>query len=111
MWLFDPNSPCIAILTRTPKNHRLAITLGNLFPVTRNLSHDGPRPVFPPPRKYIAGQFTGEITMLWTITIILLILWLVGFIGFHVLGAWIHLLLLVAVVLIILNLLSGRRAV
>ena len=49
--------------------------------------------------------------MLWTITIILLILWLVGFIGFHVLGAWIHLLLLVAVVLIILNLLSGRRAV
>jgi hypothetical protein len=49
--------------------------------------------------------------MLWTITVILLILWLVGFIGFHVLGAWIHLLLLVAVVLIILNLLSGRRAV
>jgi len=49
--------------------------------------------------------------MLWTITIILLILWLVGFIGFHVLGAWVHLLLLVAVVLIILNLLSGRRAV
>jgi hypothetical protein len=49
--------------------------------------------------------------MLWTITVILLILWLVGFIGFHVLGAWIHLLLLVAVVLIILSLLSGRRAV
>ena len=49
--------------------------------------------------------------MLWTITVILLILWLVGFIGFHVLGAWIHLLLLVVVVLIIVNLLSGRRAV
>jgi hypothetical protein len=64
-----------------------------------------------PAAKNIAGPFTGEITMLWTITIILLILWLVGFIGFHVLGAWIHLLLLVAVVLIILNLLSGRRAV
>jgi hypothetical protein len=49
--------------------------------------------------------------MLWTITIILLILWLVGFIGFHVLGAWVHLLLLIAVILIIVNLLSGRRAV
>ena len=49
--------------------------------------------------------------MLWTITIILLILWLVGFIGFHVLGAWVHLLLLIAVILIIVTLLSGRRAV
>ncbi len=49
--------------------------------------------------------------MLWTITVILVLLWLVGFIGFHVLGAWIHLLLLVAVVLLILNLLSGRRAI
>ena len=49
--------------------------------------------------------------MLWTITVILLILWLVGFIGFHVLGAWVHLLLLIAVILIIVNLLSGRRAV
>jgi hypothetical protein len=49
--------------------------------------------------------------MLWTITIILFVLWLVGFIGFHVLGAWIHLLLLVAIVLIVINLISGRRAV
>ncbi|MGP8259108.1 MAG: lmo0937 family membrane protein [Acidobacteriaceae bacterium] len=49
--------------------------------------------------------------MLWTITVILFVLWLVGFIGFHVLGAWIHLLLLIVVVMIVLNLLSGRRAV
>ena len=47
--------------------------------------------------------------MLWTITIILLVLWLVGFIGFHVLGAWIHLLLVVAVVILIFNLIDGRR--
>jgi hypothetical protein len=47
--------------------------------------------------------------MLWTITIVLFLLWLVGFIGFHVLGAWIHLLLLVAVVVLILSLISGRR--
>jgi hypothetical protein len=49
--------------------------------------------------------------MLWTITIILFLLWLVGFIGFHVFGAWIHLLLVLAVVILIFNLLSGRRAV
>ena len=47
--------------------------------------------------------------MLWTITIILLVLWLVGFIGFHVLGAWIHLLLVVAVIILIFNLIDGRR--
>jgi hypothetical protein len=49
--------------------------------------------------------------MLWTITIILLVLWLVGFIGFHAIGAWIHILLVLAIIVLIFNLLSGRRAV
>ncbi len=49
--------------------------------------------------------------MLWTITIILFILWLVGLIGFPTLGAWIHILLVLAVISIIFNLMSGRRAV
>jgi hypothetical protein len=49
--------------------------------------------------------------MLWTITIILVILWLVGFIGFHVVGWWIHLLLVLALIVLIFNLLSGRRGV
>jgi Family of unknown function (DUF5670) len=48
--------------------------------------------------------------MLWTITIILLVLWLVGFIGFHAIGAWIHILLVLAIIVLIFNLLSGRRA-
>ncbi|MDR3735120.1 MAG: lmo0937 family membrane protein [Acidobacteriaceae bacterium] len=47
--------------------------------------------------------------MLWTITVILFLLWLLGFIGFHILGAWIHLLLLVVIVMLILSLISGRR--
>jgi hypothetical protein len=47
--------------------------------------------------------------MLWTITIVLVILWLLGFVGFHLLGAWIHLLLVLAVIILIFNLLSGRR--
>ena len=47
--------------------------------------------------------------MLWTIFVILLILWLLGFIGFHVLGAYIHLLLVIAVVFLIIQLISGRR--
>lgn len=48
--------------------------------------------------------------MLWTIFAILLILWLLGF-GFHVGGGLIHLLLVVAVVVLIINLISGRRTV
>ncbi len=46
--------------------------------------------------------------MLWTIIVILLILWLLGF-GFHVAGSLIHLLLVVAVIMLIVNLVTGRR--
>lgn len=46
--------------------------------------------------------------MLWTIFVILLILWLLGF-SFHVAGGLIHLLLVVALVVLIINLVSGRR--
>jgi hypothetical protein len=46
--------------------------------------------------------------MLWTIFVILLILWLLGF-SFHVAGSLIHLLLVVAVVVLLINLLTGRR--
>jgi len=48
--------------------------------------------------------------MLWTIVVLLLILWLLGF-SFSVGGSLIHLLLVVALVLFVFNLLSGRRAV
>jgi hypothetical protein len=46
--------------------------------------------------------------MLWTIFVILLILWLLGF-SVHVGGALIHLLLVIAVAVLIINLVSGRR--
>ena len=46
--------------------------------------------------------------MLWTIFVILLVLWLLGF-SFHVAGGLIHLLLVIAVVVLLISLLSGRR--
>jgi len=49
--------------------------------------------------------------MLWTITIILFVLWLVGMVSSYTLGGWIHLLLVLAVIVLIFNLLSGRRVV
>ena len=48
--------------------------------------------------------------MLWTIFVILVVLWLLGF-SFHIAGSLIHLLLVVALVVLIINLVSGRRAV
>ena len=48
--------------------------------------------------------------MLWTITIVLVILWILGLVSNYTLGGWIHLLLVLAVIVLIFNLLSGRRA-
>ena len=46
--------------------------------------------------------------MLWTIFVILLVMWLLGF-SFHVAGSLIHLLLVVALIMLVVNLISGRR--
>ena len=46
--------------------------------------------------------------MLWTIIVILVVLWLLGFIS-HIGGGLIHLLLVIAVVILIINLIQGRR--
>lgn len=48
--------------------------------------------------------------MLWTIAVILLILWLLGFVTSATFGGWIHLLLVIAIVVIVIELLQGRRA-
>jgi hypothetical protein len=47
--------------------------------------------------------------MLWTIFVILLVLWLLGLVSSYTLGGFIHLLLVIAVVVLIINLIQGRR--
>jgi hypothetical protein len=49
--------------------------------------------------------------MLWTITIILFVLWLLGLVSGQAFGGWIHILLVLAIIVLIFNLLSGRRAI
>lgn len=46
---------------------------------------------------------------MWTIIVILLVLWLLGFITSYTLGGLIHILLVIAIVLVVVNLLQGRR--
>ncbi|HYE66793.1 MAG TPA: lmo0937 family membrane protein [Pyrinomonadaceae bacterium] len=49
--------------------------------------------------------------MLWTILVVLLILWLLGLVSGYTVGGFIHLLLVLALVVLIINLLTGRRTI
>ncbi len=49
--------------------------------------------------------------MLWTILVILLVLWLLGVVTSYTIGGFVHLLLVLALVILIINLLTGRRTV
>ena len=49
--------------------------------------------------------------MLWTIFVILLVLWLVGLVSFHAIGWYIHILLVLALVVLLIQLITGRRPV
>ena len=47
--------------------------------------------------------------MLWTICVILIILWLLGFISGYTMGGVIHILLIIAVIVLVIQLIQGRR--
>jgi hypothetical protein len=49
--------------------------------------------------------------MLYTIAVILIVLWLLGLVTSYTMGGFIHILLVVAIVMILVNLISGRRRV
>jgi hypothetical protein len=49
--------------------------------------------------------------MLWTIFVILLILWALGMVSSYTMGGYIHILLIIAVVVVLIRLIQGRRVV
>jgi hypothetical protein len=51
------------------------------------------------------------MSMLWTLFVVLLLLWLLGVVSSYTLGGFIHLLLVLAVVAVLVQLITGRRAV
>jgi hypothetical protein len=57
------------------------------------------------------GLQPREGIMLWTIFVILLVLWLLGMVSSYTLGGFIHVLLVVAIVIALLQLIQGRRVV
>jgi hypothetical protein len=55
-------------------------------------------------------RFERKVSMLWTIFVILLVLWFLGLATSYTLGGFIHILLVLAVITLIFNLISGRRS-
>ena len=49
--------------------------------------------------------------MLWTLFVILLVLWLLGLVSSYTMGGFIHLLLVIALIILVFQLISGRRAI
>ena len=49
--------------------------------------------------------------MLYTIAVVLIVLWLLGFFAFHVGSGLIHILLVIAIVMVLINVIQGRRKV
>jgi len=48
--------------------------------------------------------------MLWTIVVVLIILWLLGLVSSYTMGGLIHILLVIAIIVVLLNVIQGRRA-
>ncbi len=49
--------------------------------------------------------------LLWGLAVVFFVMWILGFVAFHVGGAFIHLLLVLAVAVVLINVISGRRTV
>jgi len=49
--------------------------------------------------------------MLWTLAVVMLVLWALGLVSSYTMGGLIHILLVAAIVVVLVNLISGRRAV
>lgn len=48
--------------------------------------------------------------MLWTIAVVLVVLWLLGLVTSTTMGGFIHILLVIAIIMVLVNLISGRRS-
>jgi len=86
------------------------IAVQDVLPGVRKVTRSGHDKIideFPGTLVFRTLKCAKENNMLWTIFVVLLILWLLGF-SLHIAGGLIHLLLVVALVVLIINLVSGR---
>jgi hypothetical protein len=58
-----------------------------------------------------AASKEWRMDMLWTIFVILIVMWLLGMVSSYTMGGFIHLLLVLAIAVVLINIIQGRRAV
>jgi hypothetical protein len=81
----------------------------------RRKDRPGPTDVAAGPRRKLGQSKNGALnneevlSMLYTIAVVLVILWLLGLVTSYTMGGFVHILLVVAVIMILVNLISGRR--
>jgi uncharacterized protein DUF5670 len=61
-------------------------------------------------RRFVENE-DEKMGLLWALAVVFFVMWVLGFVAFHVGGAFIHLLLVLAVAVVLINLISGRRTV
>jgi Family of unknown function (DUF5670) len=64
-----------------------------------------------PPERAWTLEETRRLHMLWTITVLLFLMWLIGMVTNYTLGGFIHLLLLLAIVSVLIRVIQGQRPV
>ncbi len=57
------------------------------------------------------GAIGKEYLMLWTIAVVLMVLWLLGFVSSYTMGGFIHILLVIAIITVLVRVIQGRRLV
>jgi hypothetical protein len=55
------------------------------------------------------AEFDGRVIMLYTIAVVLIVLWLLGMVSSYTMGGFIHVLLVIAIIVVLLNIIQGRR--
>jgi hypothetical protein len=96
---FSLHPTAFAVHTKSPLRPRVSIVLLRVrFTAPQETAIFG-----------LSIRFTLEVTMLWTIFVILLVLWILGLVSSYTLGGFIHILLVLAIVVLLINIISGRR--
>lgn len=54
-------------------------------------------------------QFNKEDAMLWTVAVVLMVLWLLGLVSSYTMGGFIHILLVIAIITVLVSVIQGRR--
>lgn len=55
------------------------------------------------------ASFPEEAVMLWTISVVLIVLWLLGFVTSNTMGGLIHILLVIAIIMVLIRIIQGRK--